>query len=124
MIFRPELAEKVLAGEKTVTRRVPSHKPRSPWYRERCALRPGRSYAVQPGRSKHSIGRVAVTSVQLVALGILSDDEARREGFANAAEFGQVWSAMHGHYDPTELVWRVEFRLIHPDDYPLWEGTA
>jgi hypothetical protein len=33
--FQRELAEKVMAGEKTVTRRLVSDNPRSPWWRER-----------------------------------------------------------------------------------------
>ena len=37
MNFRPELAEKVMAGEKTVTRRVASENPRSPWYVGGCS---------------------------------------------------------------------------------------
>ena len=83
MIFRPELAAMVIAGEKTVTRRLCSENPRSPWWRERCALRPGQSFAVQPGRGKQSIGRARASSVQRELLGRLSDQEARREGRAH-----------------------------------------
>ncbi|MDP2710815.1 MAG: SEC-C metal-binding domain-containing protein [Solirubrobacteraceae bacterium] len=42
MNFRPRLAELVLAGEKTVTRRATSPNPRSPWYALRCGLVVGR----------------------------------------------------------------------------------
>jgi hypothetical protein len=56
--FRPELAEKVMRGEKTVTRRIASTNPRSPWYSDRCGLKTGRDYAVCPGRGKHALGRV------------------------------------------------------------------
>lgn len=110
MIFKPELAEKVLAGEKTVTRRVPSDNPRSPWSRHGCKLKVDGCYAVQPGRSQHSLGRVWVQSVDLVPLGRLTAEEARAEGFASPADFERVWSAMHGGYDPALEVWRVEFR--------------
>lgn len=126
MIFHRELAAKVLAGEKTVTRRLPKDNPRSPWWRGGCRYVPGKSSAVQPGRSKHSIGRVVVKSAELVELGHLDDAEARREGFTSAAEFEEAWKAMHGGYDPSAPVWRVEFHLTHMaftvlDEIHRWE---
>jgi hypothetical protein len=57
MNFRPELAEKVMAGEKTVTRRLVSDNPRSPWYVGGCSLNVGQDYAVCPGRGKDAIRR-------------------------------------------------------------------
>ncbi len=43
MNFRPELAEAVMADppRKTVTRRLVSDNPNSPWWREKCAYRVG-----------------------------------------------------------------------------------
>jgi hypothetical protein len=110
--FQPELAEKVMRGEKTVTRRLVSDNPRSPWYRGGCSLKPGRDYAVCPGRGKNAIGRVRVKSVRLVALGRLSQEEARREGFASAVEFFSAWCAINGCYHAGEHVWRIEFEVV------------
>ncbi len=56
MNFRPELAAKVLDGSKTVTRRRMSDNPRSPWWRGGCKVWFAYSYAVCPGRGKHSSG--------------------------------------------------------------------
>jgi hypothetical protein len=64
VIFQPDLAEFVVAGRKTVTRRLCSDNERSPWFRDRCAHRPGESYAVQPGRGKTAICRVTVLAVE------------------------------------------------------------
>lgn len=109
MNFRPELAAKVMAGEKTVTRRLVSDNPRSPWSRERCTLQPGRTYAVCPGRGKHATGRVLVTDTRLEPIGSLNNAEALREGFADAAAFERAFVAINGGtYDPSALVWRVE----------------
>ena len=58
MIFKPELAEKVLAGEKTETRRVVKDGE------VECRYVPGRDYAVQPGRGKRAIGRIYITDVR------------------------------------------------------------
>ncbi len=111
MNFRPELAAKVMAGSKTVTRRPMSDNPRSPWYRGGCSLWPERPYAVCPGRGKHAIGRVEVLSIAAVRLGDVDDAEAVREGFAHRAEFTEAWRSINGSWGPGEIVWRVEFTV-------------
>ena len=125
MNFRPELAEKVMAGEKTVTRRAVSSNPRSPWFRGKCALKVDHTYAVCPGRGKNAIGRVRIVNVQQMHLGQgLTTDEARREGFANRREFKDAWAAINGRWSDGDLVWRVEFRVVPAEDLPLWEQAA
>lgn len=114
MNFRPELAEKVMAGEKTVTRRLASSNPRSPWWEGGCSLKVGRDYAVCPGRGKTAIGRARIVSVERQALGHLSLSEAEREGFFHAADFERAWAAINGTYDSDVIVWRVEFCAISP----------
>lgn len=111
MNFQPELAAKVMAGEKTVTRRVVSSNPRSPWWRGGCKLKPGRTYAVCPGRGKPAVGRVEIVKVTEEAFhpSQITLAEARREGFASEREFEETWWVLNGH--TTERVWRVEFRL-------------
>jgi hypothetical protein len=112
MNFQPELAEKVLRGEKTVTRRLANDNPRSPWYVWGCSLRAGQDYAVCPGRGKHAICRVEVVGTIRQPLGELSNAEARLEGFVDKREFREVWERINGSYDPGILVWRVEFKLV------------
>jgi len=107
--FQPELAAKVMAGEKTVTRRLVSNNPRSPWWRARCALVVGRDYSVCPGRGKNAVCRVIVTDVRCERLGHLNCGEARREGFRGPYDFEEVFTEINGVYDPDTLVWRVEF---------------
>lgn len=124
MIFRPELAAKVLSGEKTVTRRLVSDNPRSPWWRERCAVKVGRDYAVQPGRGKVAVARVRVRSVARELLAAVywprganpglacAEREAGREGFETFQAFCEAWTAINGRWDPLDLVWRVGFELV------------
>lgn len=114
MNFRPELAAKVMAGEKDVTRRLVSANFRSPWAASGCSLVTGRSYAVCPGRGKNAIGRVVVRQVTLEQLGFLDDEEAIREGFPHRVAFEQTWESINGSYDPGAWVWRVEFTALQP----------
>lgn len=107
MNFRPELAAKVIANEKTVTRRLVSDNPRSPWWREKCAYRVGQEVAICPGRGKHAIGRATIVSVDLMRLGIPSIAESRREGFGLPDEFMDAWTAINGSYNRNAVVWRI-----------------
>lgn len=111
MNFRPELAAAVMAGQKTVTRRLVSDNPRSPWYRERCGFRIGQRFAVCPGRGKTNIGHAIVNDVERQLLGRLDDDEARREGFDSANAFETAFIAINGDYDRAVEVWRISFEV-------------
>lgn len=112
MIFKPELAEKVIAGEKTVTRRLCSDNPRSPWWSERCTYQPGKVFTVNPGRGVERIGEARVVKCERENLGYLTDAEARAEGFENEAAFTAAFEAINGEYLPWAMVWRVEFERV------------
>lgn len=104
MIFGFEMADKVLAGEKTETRR----RGRGD---EPCPYPPGRCAGVQRGRGMHSEGRVRVSYVRRETLGLIDDAGARREGFADRASFFRYWADLHGHVNLCERVWVIAFRL-------------
>lgn len=111
MNFRPELAEEVMAGNKSVTRRLTSPNPRSPWYEGGCKLVVGRDYAVCPGRGKHAIGYVEIVEVTrewFYPDRILSR-EAHAEGFPTAQDFRETWMDLHGSLDGPVDVWRIRF---------------
>ena len=110
--FQPHLAEAVIAGRKTVTRRLCSDNPRSPWWRQECGLKVGRDYAVQPGRGKAAVGRAVVVSVERQRLGHIDHDEARREGFFSPGHFVATFISINGSYDTAAEVWRVELQAL------------
>lgn len=112
MIFRPELAEKVLAGDKTQTRRLKSDNPRSPWWRERCAYVVGREYAIQPGRGKVAIGRLLITEVREALLGDISYGDARAEGFESPSHFMRYFRELNGDLDYDAPLWALTFSLV------------
>lgn len=111
MNFRPELAEKVMAGRKTVTRRLASENPNSPWWIGGCKLRHEHDYAVCPGRGKNAIGRVRIVSVDRESLGYVGEHEAIREGFASEQDFIDAFKAINGSYPLGATVWRIEFEV-------------
>jgi len=104
MIFRHTL-EQVLSGKKTQTRR-----PIRPY--RRFAYRPGKTYAVQPGRGQNAVARIEVLAVRKQPLSEMTEVEAVAEGFASVAEYRELWVKQYRHFDPTEEVWVVEFRLL------------
>lgn len=125
MNFKPELVELILTGRKTQTRRVVSDNPRSPWYRERCALKVNHAYAVCPGRGKAAVAKVLIVNRPWrQRVDQITDGDAVAEGFISRTDFEDYWRRLHGSYDPDTEVWRVEFALIPQDDYVLWEGAA
>lgn len=107
MIFGFDMADKVLTGLKTETRR--RGRGDSP-----CRYVAGRDYAVQRGRGMHSEGRVRVSYVRREALGEIDNAGARREGFADRAAFFRYWAELHGHVNMAERVWVIAFRLERP----------
>ncbi len=110
MIFSPDLAAKVLAGEKTVTRR--------PVKRDQndrllpCRYRPRQSYAVQDRRGGRELGRIKVQSAyrETLRFASITEGEARFEGFASPGDFAARWVELYGSSYPVE-VWRIVFRL-------------
>jgi len=112
MIFRAELAAKVMAGEKTVTRRLCSDNPKSPWWHDRCIYVPGKEFSVQPGRGKPRVGTACVVLCSRMILGKMSSAEAKREGFTSVSAFIAAWSEINGCFDVFARVWRVEFEVL------------
>lgn len=113
MIFRPELAAKVMDGSKTVTRRLATQNPRSPWWIERTWYMPGKVFTINPGRGAPNIGCARVTAAdRYLWSGELSDVEARREGFATSAEFLEAFGGINGSVAAGRMLWRVEFERV------------
>lgn len=103
MIFRPDMIEPILAGRKTQTRRP------APVGTE-CRYKVGQDYAVQPGRSKRSIARIRIVSIDRVPVGSLTVEDARAEGFRSPQGFYDRWSEFYGGI--FGYCWRIEFELV------------
>lgn len=87
MIFRPTLARAVATGRKTQTRRPVTNKP--------CRYKIGHDYAVQPGRGKTAIARLKVLDLREERVGQITHQDAKAEGFRNAAAFKAYWVSLY-----------------------------
>jgi hypothetical protein len=113
VIFKPELVEKILAGEKTETRRPVKYDADGRVVP--CRYTVGKDYAVQPGRTKPGIPglRLKVLSVVREHLGQMDHRKALLEGFSGTDEFFRYWERLHGRAVPDlQAVWAIRFELV------------
>lgn len=115
-MFKPDLALKIVDGEKTQTRRPLSDKPGSPWFKGGCRLKPGMIRAVVPGRGKPGIAHVRIEAVELTTWW-LSEEDALAEGFKPGPNGSAVWyfarriGEMYGKdFDLDQPCWKVTFK--------------
>jgi hypothetical protein len=106
MLFTPENARKVMHSKKTMTRRIisryemfyadkdtpPTVYVKCPDGKQRIKWQVGRTYAVQPGRGKASIGRVKLLGLFRERLQDISDADVCAElGVAADIRMGRGW---------------------------------
>lgn len=119
MIFA-KTADKVLAGEKTQTRRpvkpddfMTSHFGIDRVERSgRTLWEVGRTYAVQPGRTAKSVGRIRLTNIRIEKLYQITNADARAEGFSGRDEFVRVWKELYPKGSYFDRVYVLEFELV------------
>lgn len=105
MMFDKFCIEKILNGEKTVTRRVPSGR--------RPAV-PGKIHKLKTDRTKKTYGLILITDCYLDWVGEIDDKEAKKEGFSSRKEYIDYFMDVNdidilSEYD---MVWRVRFTLL------------
>lgn len=128
MIFGERLALAILAGRKTVTRRIPKPGEVELWcdgdttgQRRVSRYQPGRSYAVQSGGGE-AVARILVTEVELRPLLEFGHQDARREGFDTERDFFDHWLEVHRTINVDLDVWVISFEL--EPDHPLFLTPA
>lgn len=105
--FKKELAEKILKGLKTQTRRPDKHDDYgdanvTTIYRNgRKLWKIGQTYAIQPGRGKKGIGFLKIKNIRNEDVRFISQTDAVAEGFEDRIGFLKVWC---GFYDPAVTI--------------------
>lgn len=121
MIFTPENVQKILAGEKTETRRIVKAGETlfgSEVYTGKHLQKwgVGNTYALQPGRGKQAVGRIRIMGLRREALQAMTDADARAEGVADVAEFRALWDSINkrkGHtWEDNPMVWVIRFEVM------------
>jgi hypothetical protein len=106
MNFSHDQVDLILAGKKTED------------WRDRCVVRPRRSYALQAAGVTR--GRITVMSVTPdVILGSMTLRQAKRAGFKSTRDAVEHWRTTHGGlYDPDLRVFIISFVLGDQTDTP------
>ena len=130
MIFKDKLCQKVLDGTKTQTRRLVKGGDYT-WrngvstaitevcdFHNRLKWKLGRTYAVQPGRGKHAVGRIGIRRIRRECLNAINHDDAQAEGVGRSiAAFAELWDSIHPkgkRWIDNPEVWVLEFKLVEP----------
>ena len=131
MIFAHTL-DKVICGEKSQTRRLVKSGESLDSTGNRVTLRNnrtlyeiGKTYAVQPNRGKKAVARIRLTAVRREPVAVISEKDARAEGFTSSEEFLTTWRSIHGQSaDLQQEVWVLEFELhtVHTDEFKVLYG--
>lgn len=146
MLFKPELIEKIMAGEKTETRRVVKpnevHVGIMPGARfsrsisqtitledgrivpQRIKWQVGRDYAICPGRGKKGVGRIEVLGLgENQDVRLIGDGAAKAEGFDGVNAFLSIWIHINDHSaqacwdeQKTRWIWHTARRWHHSDE--------
>jgi predicted transcriptional regulator len=145
MLFKPYLAEAILQGEKTQTRRLrkTTHSTvlrsaqhiisvysniRTDTHRSnRLLWRVGKTYAIQPGRGKKAVGRFRLLSIRQEPLQAINWRDARAEGFARCpsperptSAFVSAWNNINTkpgtRWQDNPQVFVLTFELVAPKE--------
>ena len=101
LIFKKEHIDLVLKGIKTQTRR-----------RHQYPLKAEKIYDIKKDWYHKTGHKILITKVYRQRLGDITPEEAMKEGGYTVREFIEVWIRINGSWDPDEVVWIYEFKVI------------
>jgi hypothetical protein len=121
MIFKQQMVDAILEGQKTVTRRPVKYLdgPERERMAASCRYKVGKDYAIQPGRGQKAVGRIRILAIDQRPLYVgnraEAGEEARAEGFNRWGEFRAYWIKLYGRFD-AQVVHRIEFELVPSEE--------
>jgi len=131
MLFKPYLAEAILQGKKTQTRRLkkPTHSTVlkqgriiAIYQNRRLLWRVGKTYAIQPGRGKKGIGRFHLLSIHQEPLQAITPADVTAEGLTAYPDptrgFAGLWDDIYTvpgtRWQDNPQVFVLTFELVIP----------
>ncbi len=136
MLFTKANAKLVMSGQKTQTRRpikdreafssrpIPNNRfaLRCVTHNGRLKWKEGRTYAVQPGRGEHAIGRIRILHIDRERLRSITDEDAIAEGInwqpgdtSPRVMFAELWRSIYRRagerWEDNPFVWVLKFRV-------------
>lgn len=107
MQFKPDLAQKILTGEKVQTRRIvksgerffENSRGKAVFTEQRTKWVTGQTYAIQPGRTKASIGRFKLLDIRRE----LARDISEQDAIAEGVELNHYYCDEGTDLDPTPI---------------------
>ena len=104
MMFDVYTVSQILAGNKTVTRRMPG---------KRVPAVEGKVHRLKIDRTEKAYGLILINSVTIEPLSNVTDDEAIKEGFNNRRHYLNYFKHLNGDVDEeNQLVWRISFEYL------------
>ncbi len=105
LLFKQHHKRPILSGEKTATRRY--------WEKGRRA-KPGSIHQCMTALFKDYFAKVKILDVYQERLGDMKRPDYQKEGGYTKKSFIEIWKQINGRYDPDDVVWVVEFKLVSP----------
>lgn len=130
MIFREDLAQKILDELKRQTRRpvkpgdkaefawewtesgelIETTEIAAVWRNNRRHWSVGNTYAIQTGRGKPAIAHFKLLLIRREAVREISYSDAIAEGFETREQFFDVWDSFYGNRFP--VAWALDIKLV------------
>jgi len=122
MLFKEHLAEQILNGTKTQTRRDWRRKTGPDRGKPYCRIKPGSVHQVRTSFFSPPVCHILITDVRRERLGDIGEEDVWREGVGSMHEFACTWIDINGSWDPDAEVYVVDFARVDTRELTADEG--
>ena len=108
ILFRPEHQLMILRKRKTQTRRTGD---------KRWNIGTIHQAKTNYKRGSQPFAYIRIIAVRQEFLGMITDEDAHREGYPHIKAYKKIFKKIYGHWDPHMPVWVIDFELASEADY-------
>lgn len=101
MLFKKHHIDKILHGQKTMTRRLSKRQ-----------YHVGSKQGIRSQWFQKSIAHILITRRFKQRLGDINLEDVKKEGYSSLEEFRKVWTEINGSWDPNIVVTVYEFQVV------------